>query len=157
MSYVNNYRIDMNEISKSMTRFETRFACLSNLKTGDKLGYDEANNLYISSSGYFQSIKRWYYSQTRDSVFKDLNEQIKEYILFLRFLYNSYLGSVGNEISNTQFKKIIVRTHKLSGVLVNALYFLAKTYKDDKKLILKLNKLKEDIDYRNGELKQYII
>ena len=76
MAYMNNYRVDITEISKSMERFQARFSPLSNLKTGDKIGYDEHKNIYISETGYFQSIKRWYYSQNRDGVFKELDEQI---------------------------------------------------------------------------------
>ena len=156
MSYVNRYRIDMKEMSKSMKKFEDRFDCLRELKSGDKLSYDADNKLYISTSGYLQAVSRWYYSQSRTNVFTQLEEQIKEFILFLRYLYNSYLGYLSSNIEPTQYKEIIGRANKLSGILLNALYFLGITYKKDTKLVDRLNVLKGDIDYRNSELKQYL-
>jgi len=156
MSYVNRYQVDMKEMTKSMKKFEHRFGCLSDLKTGDKLSYDANNKLYISSYGYLQGVSRWYYSQSRTNVFKQFEEQIKEFILFLRYLFNSHLGYLRSNVETTQYKEIMCNANKLSGILINALYFLERTYKKDNKLLERLNILKQDIDYRNGQIKQYI-
>ena len=154
MSY--RYRVDVNEMRTSFTKFESRFSCLRFIKEGDKIGYTKENELYLDTNGYFQSISRWYYDQNRTNTFTIFKKQVNDFMLFLRYLTNIEPYHLHNNSDTEDITKLITDTKNLSAVLVNALFFLAKTYKDDKQLVSQLNKMKSDVDYRNSEVGNFI-
>lgn len=154
MSY--RYRVDVNELHTSFTKFESRFSLLSSIKEGDKIGYTKDKVLYLDTSSYFQSISRWYYNQSRETTFDVFEEQINEFVLFLRYLTNIEPYHLSNNTDTEKFSDLVKATNKISVTLVNALFFLAKTYKNDKSIVSRLNRLKSDVDYRNSEVGNFI-
>ena len=148
------YSYDYEKLATSFEGFRKKLGILENLKSGDKIGFDEQNEIYISVNNYIQGLSRWYYSQKREDVFRKLDEQLQEYLLYLRYVDDVYTNTTN--IQNASIvKELILRISKLSTSIINALDVLRATYKDDVEVVKKIMSLKNSTDYRTRQLTDY--
>ena len=148
------YSYDYEKLSKSFEKFQNEFGILKELKNGDKVGFDDSNNIYISVSSYIQGLTRWFYSQKRDEVFRKLDDSIQDYLLYLQYVDDVYTNTTSLHYANI-VKQVITRISSLSTSIINALDILRTTYQDDNDIIQKILRLKNSIDYRTRQLTDY--
>jgi hypothetical protein len=81
---------DMDDIKNRTKEFEAKFAALTILDPGNKVGIDSNNNLYAE---YFQqplliAVIRRITGQKREDINKYLNANFLDYEFFLLFIIN---------------------------------------------------------------------
>lgn len=148
------YSYDYEKLTTSVEGFRKKLGILENLKSGDKIGFDNSNNIYINENNYIQGLSRWFYSQKREEVFRKLDEYIQDYLLYLRYVDDVYTNTKNLYYSNI-VKQVITSISSLSTSIINALDILRKTYQDDSEIVNKIMSLKNSIDYRTRQLTDY--
>ena len=155
MNFSRKHQYDYSNMIKTFESFREYFTALRSLQVGDKIGYDENNNLYIDRSGYRQGIIRWYYKQSRTGAIDKLKSKIDEYILFIRFIDNVY-GETIDENHRSLVRSIIKNITILHNTITNALFFLSKTYKSDKKIHETIIMIKDSLTFYNNFIRELL-
>ena len=144
-------KYDYEEVVNRFDSFYNMFKPLSGLNNGDKLGYDNEDNIYIDKQSMFQGFQRWYYNQKRVDVFGRFESQVNDFILFIRYVDQVYTNTIRlNDV--TILRALCLRINKLTTLLIESMSNLIGTYKDDEVTCKLLNNLKSSLDYRNRQL-----
>jgi len=121
---------DMDDIKNRTKEFETKFAALTILDPGNKVGIDSNNNLYAE---YFQqplliAVIRRITGQKREDINEYLNTNFLDYEFFLLFIINAFESC---KLNNKSSFDLILVSHKIICVgLVSGLISLKKAYPD---------------------------
>ena len=144
-------KYDYGEVVNRFDKFYNTFKPLTELNTGDKLGYDNEDNIYIDKQSMIQGFQRWYYNQKRGEVFGRFESQIKEYVLFIRYVDQVYTNTIRVQ-DVTLLRALCLRIDSLTKILIESMSYLLITYKNDESICKLLNNLKSTLDYRNRQL-----
>ena len=121
---------DIEDIKVKTGEFETKFAALTTLDPGNKVGVDSNNNLYAEffTQPFIMAVIRKITRQKREDINSYLVEAFNDYENFLLFVINAYESS--DEDSRINMRNIIT-THKMLCVgLVSGLTNLKLSYLD---------------------------
>tara|TARA_B110000444_G_scaffold258432_1_gene299379 strand:- start:908 stop:1492 length:585 start_codon:yes stop_codon:yes gene_type:complete len=127
------------EFNKALETFKNKFASLKGLKEGDKLGKDNNGNYVIFKAGFFQKSWRYYYNEDRSKTDEYLNQDFQSYSAFLDRIIETADGDLLNV-----FKDFSNKVSAYSQKIINRLYNLKKTYKNDinnKKIIARIDSI----------------
>ena len=121
---------DMEDIKLKTSEFEIKFAALTTLDPGNKVGIDSNNNLYAEffTHPLVMAVIRKITRQKREDINNFLVVAFDEYETFLLFVINAYESS--DECCRGNMKNIMT-THKMLCVgLVSGLTNLKSSYPD---------------------------
>ena len=131
-------------VKEEILKFKNKYNELE-IEVGDKLYYDESNNIHVLKAGYFQSISRMIYSQDRHSFYEKFKKEIKRLNKILSsLLLNNNIFIINFNQNNLVYIQDIKNLHKK---LLDIIKILKKTYENDKEFILKLTNLEDKIHF----------
>lgn len=148
---------DIDDISLQLRNFKNQFMGLAVIQPGDKLSFDEHNNIGLYKNEYLQSVKRWYYSENHEQTRINLMCIWNDYNLFNKMVrnamneqhiqyvqYNQIISNGGLHPTHEHLIENCVRLIDLNKIIKDGLTILLETYNDKHR---ELNKLINDILY----------
>jgi hypothetical protein len=134
----------------------TNLKIISKLQVGDKLLYHD-NQFNIDKWFYLQPLIRWYYSESRSSTLKHLNEFIENVFHLIEIIYSSEMGTLENNyyipvskqpVFNEENSSLLINIVNELQNAVNGINNLKQTYNNDITIVSSLDILIEKIQVR---------
>jgi hypothetical protein len=148
---------DLDDIDFQIRIFKKQFMSLALIQPGDKLSFDEDNNIGLYKNEYLQSIKRWYYSENHEQTRINLLCIWNDYNLFNKMVrnamneqhiqyvqYNQIVSNGGLHPTHEHLIENCVKLIELNKIIKNGLTILLETYNHKH---IELSKLINDILY----------
>jgi len=150
-SIFHNMVFDIMDMNKHFNIFKKKLDILTKLEIGDKIGFDNNNDMYINHKSFFQPLIRSYYAQNRKNTIQHLNTIIKEYNIFLEMVYNSIKTKdiCTLLITKTNYIKLYKKTILLNNNIIIGLRKLVKTYENHNEICNCIEQIIKDlVDYK---------
>lgn len=146
----NTLTFDYNDINNELSKFKLRLSGLNKVQEGDKvwienniLTLDHLDNYSVS---IFQSVNRYWNNQGREPLFSYIDTQFSEFVKLLD------LCKSAQEYNNSDviIIKVNQNIEQFIDEIIPGLHNLKKTYKDEKKLVAKIESIiLTFIDYKD--------
>lgn len=121
-------RFDYSTMKRDFQIFYTQLEGLQDISFGDKITVDESNNIIIQPSSIYQSIQRWWYSETREQTFEYLKEIFSDYFCFIDMCVDaSRIRSSNRQL----FIQLAFDNIDLQDRIISGLLNLKRTYEQD--------------------------
>lgn len=145
LQYVKNIDYDIFDIIKTFNDFKERLNVLLYLEPGDKISIYDNQTIQIDKYSSLQSIRRWFYNQSRYVVYQELKNIMHEYYTFLIMI----LKCQESVYATHELLQISDKIKEFTKKLLNPFDILRETYTDTKEVI-------DIFDTIQKELKEFI-
>ncbi len=131
LQYVKNIDYDIFDIIKTFNEFRERLSVLLQLEPGDKISIYDNQKIQIDKYSSFQSIRRWFYNQTRYVVYEQLKDILYEYYTFLIMV----LKCQESVYATHELLQISDKIKEFTAKLLQPFNILKETYSDTKEVV----------------------